>query len=378
VLIVVRVAQRMFGSVVLAAAAGLLMSLDGMHFVLSRSALLDIFVMLFVFAGFACLLLDRDQQRRRWLAALESGVDPDARGWIWLGVPWWRLAAGVMAGCACAVKWSGIWYVLAFVLLVFLWEGGTRRTVGVRHPWLQALAVTAVSGAAYVALAFVTYLAAWTGWFVTDTGWDRHWLAKHGQAEPPVIGALVNLWHYHVEAYDFHTHLTEKHTYQSWPWQWLLLGRPVAFYYSGDVACGAPQCSSEVLLLGTPVLWWFSTLALIWSAVCWVGKRDWRYGIVVVGALVTWLPWLRWDDRPIFSYYAIVIEPFLILGAVLLLGEILGRAPAGSLRRTVGATAAGAIVVAVIVNFAWFWPIYTDALLTHASWLDRIWFQRWI
>jgi dolichyl-phosphate-mannose--protein O-mannosyl transferase len=32
----------------------------------------------------------------------------------------------------------------------------------------------------------------------------------------------------------------------------------------------------------------------------------------------------------------------------------------------------------VIVNFAWFWPIYTDVLLTHSEWLQRIWFSRWI
>jgi dolichyl-phosphate-mannose-protein mannosyltransferase len=133
-----------------------------------------------------------------------------------------------------------------------------------------------------------------------------------------------------------------------------------------------------VILLGTPVLWWFGTFAFLWSAVCWIGRRDWRYGLVVVGVLVTWLPWVRYDDRPIFSYYAIVIEPFLILGAVLLLGEMLGRAPAGSTRRTVGAIAAGTVVVAVIVNFAWFWPIYTDGLLTQTEWLQRIWFRRWV
>ena len=39
---------------------------------------------------------------------------------------------------------------------------------------------------------------------------------------------------------------------------------------------------------------------------------------------------------------------------------------------------AGSFFVLVLVNFAWFWPIYTDDLLTHSEWLDRIWFQRWI
>ncbi len=32
----------------------------------------------------------------------------------------------------------------------------------------------------------------------------------------------------------------------------------------------------------------------------------------------------------------------------------------------------------MIVNFAWFWPIYTDGLLTQSEWIRRIWFHRWI
>jgi hypothetical protein len=43
-----------------------------------------------------------------------------------------------------------------------------------------------------------------------------------------------------------------------------------------------------------------------------------------------------------------------------------------------GAAAAGAFVLLVIVNFAWFWPIYTDQLMTRPEWLERIWFRRWI
>ena len=35
-------------------------------------------------------------------------------------------------------------------------------------------------------------------------------------------------------------------------------------------------------------------------------------------------------------------------------------------------------LVLVLLNFAWFWPIWTNQLLTHAEWTDRIWFTRWI
>jgi hypothetical protein len=35
-------------------------------------------------------------------------------------------------------------------------------------------------------------------------------------------------------------------------------------------------------------------------------------------------------------------------------------------------------VVLVVLNFAWFWPVYTYDLLSTPSWLDRIWFRSWI
>ena len=80
VLMIIRIARRMFGSTVLGCAAGLLMALDGMHFVLSRTALLDIFLMFFVLAAFGALVLDRDQRRRRWARFIEGGRRPRGQG----------------------------------------------------------------------------------------------------------------------------------------------------------------------------------------------------------------------------------------------------------------------------------------------------------
>jgi hypothetical protein len=35
-------------------------------------------------------------------------------------------------------------------------------------------------------------------------------------------------------------------------------------------------------------------------------------------------------------------------------------------------------VALVAANFAFFYPIWTDGLLTNENWLDRVWFTRWI
>ena len=63
--LVALIAQKLFGSLILGAAAGLLLAVDGHHLVMSRTSLLDIFLMFWILAAFGALLMDRDDGRRR-------------------------------------------------------------------------------------------------------------------------------------------------------------------------------------------------------------------------------------------------------------------------------------------------------------------------
>jgi dolichyl-phosphate-mannose-protein mannosyltransferase len=345
VLMITRIGRRMFRSTVLGCVAGLLMALDGFELVLSRIAILDIFVLFFALAAFGCVLLDRDQRRRRWLRAIEQGLDPTRNGragrprFGWDTVPWWRLAAGVMLGAGCAVKWSVIWYVPLFMLLILWWEAQLRRTVGAPHPWRDALLDEIGWIAAMGVLVLATYLASWTGWFITDTGWKRHYLRDQlGRHEYPILGALQNLYYYHREMLSFHDGLISPHPYQSWPWQWLILGRPVAFYWSGDPNCGGQSCAAEILLLGTPALWWAFLPALFGTAWFGIARRDWRALPIWIGALAGIAPWFLWEisDRTMFYFYAAPAEPFLILAVVYVLGCLATKPGLVRVREAVG------------------------------------------
>ena len=99
---------------------------------------------------------------------------------------------------------------------------------------------------------------------------------------------------------------------------------------SGD-NIGAPDCPDrtdcvrQVLAIGTPVLWWGGVFCLIIGLGYWLTRRDWRFGIPIVGVLTTWLPWFRYDDRQIFFYYGVSIIPFTVIAVTLMFGKVLGR-----------------------------------------------------
>src|SRR5690242_633161 len=249
ILMLARVARRMTRSTLLGCVAGLLLALDGLEFVMSRTALLDIFVMFWVLAAFALLVIDRDRTRARYAgAAIAAGAagGPHAAP-PRLGVRWLRLAAGVCLGLACASKWNGIWYIPAFFALTLAWDIGARRAAGLTggRPAGAVLAAGAGRLVAFAVVPLLTYLATWTGWLATSSGYDRQWAAQHG-IHTPVIAPLVSLLEYHKAMLAFNTGLTTHHPYESKPWTWLLLSRPVSYYWQCSRVVVRGSCAGTV------------------------------------------------------------------------------------------------------------------------------------
>ncbi len=66
-----------------------------------------------------------------------------------------------------------------------------------------------------------------------------------------------------------------------------------------------------MLALGNPIIWWAGVLAIGHNAWRAVAGRDWRSQALLVGYLAGWLPWMVFHSRTIFTFYAIVMVPFL-------------------------------------------------------------------
>lgn len=389
ILVVIRMTRRLARSTLIGALAGVLLCFDGLHFVMSRVALLDIFQAFFLVAAVAALLVDRDWFRERLARHLEhTGVD-SLRGAFGPMVWWrpWRLVAGVLFGLACATKWNSLYVLAAFSVLSVFWDVGARRLAGARgRSWFALLTDAPLAFVYHVVVAVVVYVASWSRWLTTAGGYTRDWGEQHPDAATTrVLGrALASLWDYHKQIYGFHTGdfiRSQTHTYQADPSGWLIIGRPIGIdaingIKPGTDGCPGPdECIRVITGLGTPVLWWGGVLALILAALWWIGNQDWRFGVPVVGLLSVWLPWFTQTDRPLFYFYAICIIPFTVMAVALVLGKLIGEGPRTS---PAGLVVAGAFTALVILNFGFFHPVWTDGLLTQPQWRARMWFERWI
>jgi dolichyl-phosphate-mannose-protein mannosyltransferase len=383
ILVMCRVARRLTRSTLLGCTAGLLLSLDGLEFVLSRTGILDIFLMFFILAAFGALIVDRDVSRARLAEAMV--LRPGDESGPGLGIRKWRVTAGLMLGLACAVKQDAVWYIFAFAGLCTAWDLGARRTAGLRGYKRGALVRDGKWLLVTLGLIpLVTYVLTWMNWFISGTGYDRDYAQRHG-VSIPVISPLYSLYEYHKEMLQFGVGLSTPHPYESQPWDWFVISRPVAFFWQTYTDPAGLHVETqakvvgpyvrEVLALGNPAIWWLSLPAMAACLIWWVTRRDWRAGAALLCIFAGWATWLPFVSRTKFDYYALDFEPFIIICIVLCLGLILGPATARFARRATGAALTGAYVLAVLVLFWYFYPILSGKTITYSDWLSHMWYQ---
>ncbi len=384
--LVMRTARRISRSTLIGSIAGLLVIADGVSFVAARTALLDIFMTVFVVGAFGALMVDRDQVRRRLEIARRQGRIAETPWGPRLGVRWWRFGAGVLLGLAFATKWSGLYYIAFFGLMSLGMDVAARRAYRVPRPWAGTLRRD-TGPAAYV-LGLIPagiYLLAYAPWFASETAINRYEVGQSiGERQwwqPP--DAIRSLWHYTYRAFDFHSTLTNSagnhHPWESKPWTWPMSLRPVLYAIDNqDVpGCGASSCVKAVMLVGTPTMWWVAVPVLLYAAWRSLVRRDWRYGVVLVGYLAGWLPWLVNADRQMYFFYAVPLAPFLMMAIALILGDILYQPTRNPERRTLGLIAVSCYLALAITNFAWLFPILTGIPVSQATWNLEMWLPSW-
>ena len=369
------VAYKLFRSTKLALAAGFLLAIDGMAITMSRTALLDAPLTFFLLLGFLFFLIDNEQSRLRIGYAIQQGRTT----LLWFRP--WLVLAGVALGAASAIKWSGL-YLLAAIGLYVVFSELLLRRVSKEKSWVRSglLAQGVISFLNLVPVAAATYLSSWLGWINSSGGYSRNWAEDNSL--PGIFGALPSwaqsLWNYHEVIYKFHVNLSEDHSYQSHPITWLLGLRPTAFFYetysAGQMGCEIDTCSSAITALGNPLIWVFSTAALLYLAYRYLRTRERVIGLVLLGVGALYLPWLLLPDRTVFQFYAVSFLPWMIIGLVLVM-QILYRAIPNT--KLAKALVIGFFVLATLVSI-FFLPVNNGLVVPYEQWQLRMWLPSWI
>lgn len=343
-------ARRLFESTLAATLASGLLAFDFLHFVQSRTSMLDIFVPMFGVAGFYFLVLDRDRM-----------LEHEPAGGL-RGRPW-RLAAGASFGAAVATKWSGGLFLAAALILTVTWELAARKPpLGQRIKGVlrsETLSIVLF----LLVVPVLVYSLSYVGRVQGDV-----------LAAPWKEGSVVrNLWNHHDYMLDFHRNLTSTHSYQSPASSWLLLKRPVSYYFCSDSTnppCAAPAQPGdygEVLATGNPFVWWTSILALLFVAYRWLRTRDMRSpeGLILAGFLFSYLPWLVLDRPAVFIFYLLPAIPFMCL-ALAYVATRIGRS-------WEAIVAIGLFSVATLAAFVFYYPLLAGRPIPQPEWNARIW-----
>lgn len=353
ILLLYMLARAVLHSTLAAVLASGLLAVDLLHFVQSRVSMLDIFVPMFGVAAFLFLSYDRERILEKFEKPPEP-PDEERRAPSRFNRPW-RLAAGLAAGAATACKWSGGLILVAVILLSFVWElAGRKRTlgpaVGLRRTFAEeAPSIFLMLMVAPLVLYAATYIGRVDGSIFALPWSDGGWLRNVYEAQLTML--------------DFHQNLDASHSYQSPPWSWLLLKRPVSYYFhtapNGDYR--------EIMATGSPFVWWSAILALVYSGVTWIRSRDMRdpAGLIFAGFVLSYLPWLVFARSAVFLFYLLPAIPFMYLA----IGYVAVRiGESWEARTAVSIFASGAVGL-----FMFYMPLVTGAGIPQKQWDQRIW-----
>jgi len=306
--------------------AAFLFTFESFIFVLSRIAMVDIFLMSFILL--ASLFLVKYARTPKIAFLLPSGF---------------------FCGAAISVKWSGI-YALEFLaassfLLIFYREAYSE--IGKKGSfYFQFVKIIPKIFLVFVIIPFVVYLATYIPFFL------------YGNSFSDFISLQNNM-------YGYHKGLTATHPYQSSWWKWPLLLRPVYLYLGSG-----KEESAHIYAIGNPFIWWSGCVFLILSVVQVIRKELPALAFVTLSVFAYWLPWALSPRKLVFLYHFLASLPFVILIIAYFLDLLWSKSYYGR--------AFVLVYLAIALGmFIYFYPILAAIPVSNVSVESFFWLKSW-
>ena len=342
-----------------AAIGAVLVLLDNALMVESRFILMDSILLL---AGLGALASYLAMRRAK-----------SAARWVWLVV------TALLMAILVSTKWSGL-AVAGLIGLLWLIDG-IRQHVDWRRLIGEGVAVVAIVLTVYISLFMVHFS------LLTQSGEGDAFMSPKFQSlleGSPVYDkdARMAFWDKFVELneemYTAQSSLNDvTHPYSSKWFSWPVEARGV-YYWQGPEVNGL---QGHIYLLGNPVVWWGSTLAVVVMFLIWLirprilGKRQMLVAFLLVGYAVNFVPF-AFIDRPMFLYHYLFALIFAILLTCVLLSLLFNWQQRKYGKKAVTQTT-WVIVAVTLLGFLYFLPISYGFPLNQADLMQRMWLPTW-
>ena len=260
-------ARRVLATERAALLATVLLLADGVYLVQSRTAMTNIFAVLFQVSA-ALFVLQAALGER-----LHAG---------------WMTAAGLCLGLALSTRWTSLW-AAAFLGVVLLVVRG-RRVFGARELLLTVLA--------FAVLPVWIYVLSYVPWM------------RQGHKLRELLPLQHAIWRYHADLRATHPYFSKWYT---WPW----LYRPTWYYFHQETCF-----VRGIVAIGNPALWWVSVPVSAWALVTGMKRRDPRRLFAGAGFFALYLPWGISPRTLNYSHYLFEAIPYACLTLGLLLNQL--------------------------------------------------------
>lgn len=361
--------------------AGTLAAMDGLFLVESRYALNNVYLVIFGLLGQWCLLLSlRSSKRLNVLLGL----------------------SGIFFAASASIKWNGLWFLASVYLLwgigwIFRFINWLRQN-SKRNEQIpsNSLPTSPLYRLTQINLfAFLLCFAAIPAFF--------YWLIwiPHIQLNPEFkfVEVQRQILGYHQRVGSG----TNIHPYCSTWYSWILMLRPVAYFYQVAISIATPipdgnptlalssgRIVYDVHAIGNPFLWWLSSIAIVFLV--WILLEHWKIlpSLAIANAprLSFLPPQDLWVVLFLFISYMANLIPWIPVSRCVFLYHYMGSSVYAAMglawlvdrwfrTREFRAIGIGVMVICAI-GFLFWMPIYLGLPLTQDQYQLRMWLRSWV
>lgn len=326
-------AKRLFGKTKYAFLAALLFAVDGMHFVQTRIATVDSYLVLFMMLSFLFMYQYVRCSTKGSLCSKLVNL----------------CFSGIFLGAAIATKWSGAYMAIGLAIIFFVNLYSRLKESGYYNNFKKQVPIIIGSCIGFfIIIPIGIYLASYIPFFLR-----------------PENTSLKDLWDLQLRMYHYHADLEATHPFTS-PWYlWPLDIKPV-WYYKGDVKDGF---IASIAVFGNPIIWWSGILGMIYCFKEAIVEREKEYAFLSIGILSVYLPYVL-ISRIMFLYHYFPVVPLMILALVGFLKVLDEKVKKFHIIRW--------FCVIAILAFIFFYPIYAGATIPRwyaslTQWIPKWW-----